>query len=250
MGLFNSTPPFVPPDGPRLLLLGALDLTGVSDARSILTQPRRVALLAMLVLEGARGFVRRDRLAAIFWPEQDTANARAALRKAVHALRRALGDESVLARGDDELRVDPDRLWCDALAFDAAHQAGAHARALELYRGPLLDGFHADLAEFDRWLDTAREERREAAVGSAWALASRLEQEQDLTRAAHWARRVARLAGTDERRVRAAMGLLERAGSRADAVRIYDDFAAFLQREFEVAPATETQALAARLRGD
>jgi DNA-binding SARP family transcriptional activator len=246
--LFDATPPFTAPDGPSLTLLGTLDLAGVADAEAILTQPRRVALLALLALEGARGFVRRDRLAATFWPEQDTSSARAALRKAVHGLRRVLGDEAIIARGDEELRLDPARLWCDVLAFDAAHAAGAHARALELHGGPLLDGFHADLAEFDRWLEVERAERREAAASSAWALASQLEQAQDLTRAAQWARKAARLAGTDERRVRAAMALLDRAGSRADAVRIYDEFAAFLKHEYDVAPATETQALAARLR--
>lgn len=248
MPLFENTLPHAPHDGAQLQLLGALDLLNAHAAAALLTQPRRVALLAVLALESPRGFVRRDRLAAMLWPEQDTANARGALRKAVHALRQTLGDDAVVGRGDEELRLDAARVWCDAVAFDAAHAEGRHARALELYRGPLLDAFHSGVPEFEHWLDAERETRREAAVSSAWALASQLEQAQDLSHAAYWARRVARLAGTDERRVRAAMALLGRAGNRADALRIYDDFAAFLRREFEVAPSAETQALAETLR--
>ncbi len=248
MPSFKTEPPFSPCGDVQLHMLGALDLVGVSDAAPVLTQPRRVALLAVLALESPRGFVRRDRLAAMLWPEQDSSGARAALRKAVHGLRRVLGEDAIGSRGDEELRLDANGVWCDAVAFDAAHAEGNHARALELYRGPLLDGFHSGIGEFEHWLDEAREGRREAALASAWALASQLEQAQDLTRAAHWARRVARLAGTDERRVRAAMALLGRGGNRADALRIYDDFAAFLLREFEVAPSAETQALAESLR--
>lgn len=248
MAHFNTVPPHAPHDGAQLHLLGALDLLHVDDAASLLTHPRRVALLAVLALESPRGFVRRDRLVAMLWPEHDTTNARGALRKAVHAVRRCLGDTAVVGRGDDELRLDATRVWCDAVAFDAAHAEGRHARALELYRGPLLDAFHSGAAEFGQWLDAERETRREAAVASAWALASQLEQAQDLTRAAHWARRVARLAGSDERRVRAAMALLARAGNRGDALRIFDDFAAYLRREFAVAPSAETQALADTLR--
>ena len=40
----------------------------------------------------------------------------------------------------------------------------------------------------------------------------------------------------------------KRAGNRADALRIYDDFAAFLRREFDVTPSAETQAVAESLR--
>lgn len=237
-----------PHDGAELRLLGALDLLRVDDAASLLTQPRRVALLAVLAIESPRGFVRRDRLVSLLWPEHDTTSARSALRKAVHALRKTLGDDAVVGRGDEELRLDASRVWCDVVAFDAAHDAGRHARAIELYRGPLLDAFHSGVHDFGHWLDVEREARREKAVASAWALASQLEGAQDLSRAAYWARRVARLAGTDERRVRAAMELLARAGNRADALRIYDDFAAFLRREFDVTPSAETQAVAESLR--
>ena len=67
----------------RLQILGALDLRDDHglEARAILTQPRRLALLAYLAVTAPRGFQRRDRLLAMFWPEQDDEHARAALNR-------------------------------------------------------------------------------------------------------------------------------------------------------------------------
>ncbi len=244
-----STPSWLTtPDGPQVLLLGPADITGSVDPTPLLTQPRRVALLSVLITDGGRGFVRRDRIAALLWPDLDTAAARAALRKAVHAVRQVLGDTALVARGDEEIRIDPSIVWSDILAFDDAHANSRHGRALELYRGPLLDGFISGVDGYDRWLDGARAVRAERALSSAWALAKEFEAGADFTRASHWARQVARLAGTDERRVRGAMELLERTGNRADALRIYEEFAIALRRDYDARPAAETQAVATRIR--
>ena len=61
--------------------------------REVLAQPKRVALLAYLVVEGQRVPVPRDRLLALFWPESDEARARNALSQALHHLRQALGTD-------------------------------------------------------------------------------------------------------------------------------------------------------------
>ena len=52
----------------RLSLLGHIDLTGPDGRRvqSVLSQPKRLALLAYLAVEGREGFVRRDALTATF----------------------------------------------------------------------------------------------------------------------------------------------------------------------------------------
>ncbi|MBX9929794.1 MAG: hypothetical protein K2X99_12890 [Gemmatimonadaceae bacterium] len=239
------------PDAPiRFGCLGRIELLGAPASDEVVTQPLRVALLTLLCVDGARGFVRRDRLAALLWPELDQAGARGALRRALYALRRALGEAAIEARGEEELRADPAIVWCDAVAFDAAVAAGHHARALELYVGPLLEGFHVESAAFDPWLSEARRARHDAALESAWALATTFETQADLTQASRWARRVARLAQTDERRLRGAMGLLARTGNRADAVRVYEEFVVYLRREFDVAPSAETQELARQLRAN
>lgn len=233
----------------RLLLLGGTELSGAAKGEALLAQPKRLALLAYLAAARPRGYHRRDRLVTMFWPEHDQEHARAALRKAVHAIRSALGDGVVLSRGDEELGVDRDRLWCDAAAFDAAMDDDRLARALELFRGDLLDGFFADAPGFERWVETERERYRERAIEAAWALTQRYERDEQMTQAARWARKVAKLATFDERVLRRVIELLDRAGDRAGAVRAYDDFARRLHAEYGVEPAAETRALIKRVRG-
>ncbi len=128
----------------RFRLVGALDLRDSEDRelRAILRRPKLLALLAYLATARPYGFHRRDALVALLWPELDHGHARNALSQAVHALRRALGPQAVEARGDEELGLSTERVWCDAREFEAALDAGEAGRALELYRGGLLTGFH------------------------------------------------------------------------------------------------------------
>src|SRR5512133_3708423 len=107
----------------QLRVFGALELTqeGGAQVLSILSQPKRAALLCYLAL--SRGLRRRDELLALFWPEQDTEHARAALRQSIYFLRRSLGEDVIVARGDEDLGVDHSLLWCDAVAFEERLEA-------------------------------------------------------------------------------------------------------------------------------
>src|SRR5207247_3927586 len=100
--------------------------------------------------------------------------------QAVHFLRRTLGAEAIVSRADEELGVNQEMVWCDAIAFEAALDAGKAAEALELYRGALLEGFHVSDAapEFGRWLDDerARLSRRHAQAVEETATARRSEE--------------------------------------------------------------------------
>jgi DNA-binding SARP family transcriptional activator len=123
--------------------------------------------------------------------------------------------------------------------------------ALQLYGGELLPGFHVpDCAEFDRWLDDERAAARERAAAATWALAQRLESDNQLSNAAAMARRSVRLTWTDERALRRALSMLDRLGDRAGAARLYDEFATRLMKELEVHPSDETARLMAGIRGD
>src|SRR5439155_8160483 len=87
---------------------------------------------------------------------------RAALRQALHVLRGAFGAGMVVTRGDEEIALNVDHLWCDVVAFDAAITAGRFGEALELYRGDMLGGFFiSGAAEFERWLETERARNEE-----------------------------------------------------------------------------------------
>ena len=226
----------------RLHLLGAPDLRrDGAEFRAVLSQPKRLALLAYLASASPRGFHSRDTLLALFWPELDQERARNALRQALHYLRRALGEEIVTARGDREVGVDPTALWCDAAAFDDAVAAGRHQEALDLYRGDLLPGFFIEEApEAERWLEDERARRRRAAVDSAGALAARAEAAGEHRASALWARRAAALEPLDEGTLRRLLTALDRAGEPAAALEAFSDFARRLDREYGVGPSAAT----------
>ena len=232
-----------------LRILGNAELVSErAGVDALLKQPKRLALLAFLAAARPRGMHRRDRLVGMFWPEQGQEHARAALRKGVWAIRQALGEDALRARGDEELGCDPAVVRADTADFDAAIAQDRLALALELYRGDLLDGFHADAPGFERWLEDERRHYREVAAQAAWTLAERYERGENLTLAARWARRVPLLAPADERALRKAMQLLERAGDRAGAMQLYEEFARRLRADFDVEPSGETRALVERLR--
>jgi DNA-binding SARP family transcriptional activator len=232
-----------------LRVLGNVELASArAGSDALLGQPKRLALLVYVATARPRGMHRRDRLVEMFWPEQSQEHARAALRKSVWAIRQSLGDDVIRTRGDEELGCDPAVVAVDAAEFDVAIAEDRLARALELYRGDLLDGFHADAPGFERWLEDERRRYRDAAAQAAWSLAERYERGESLTLAARWARRVPELAPADERALRKAMLLLERAGDRAGAVQVYESFARRLRADFEVEPSGETRGLVERLR--
>ena len=141
----------------RLRSLGTIDLRDAhgNELRAVLVQPRRFALLVALAVTRPYGFQRRDRLAALFWPEESAERARAALSRAIYFLRSHLGDDVVLSRGAEEISIDRARFSSDAEAFNAALDSGDPAAALDLYGGELLPAFFASGAPgFEEWLES------------------------------------------------------------------------------------------------
>jgi serine/threonine-protein kinase len=238
-----------PARGVALRVFGAIDISGPAGIEALLSQPKRIALLVYLALARPRGFHRRDRLVSIFWPEHSQEHARAALRKSLHAIRHIGESDVLITRGDEEVAVNTSLLECDAIEFDEAIRTGRLARALELYGGDFLDGFFAEAPGFERWMEAERARYRDDAADAAWKLAERYEAGSDLTLAARWARRVVTLAPTDERALRRALQLLDRAGDRAGAIRAYEEFARRLRAEYDAAPSSETANLVRQIRG-
>jgi DNA-binding SARP family transcriptional activator len=215
----------------------------------VLLQSKAVALLACLTIPSPDRFLRRDALVGLLWPELDQARARKALRQTTLVIRTSLGPNSLASRGDEDLALDGQVVSCDVAAFTRAAEDGLLTQALELYRGDLMPGFHlAGCVEFDRWLEGERSDARDRAAGAAWALAQRLEGTSKLSEAGAMARRAMKFSWTDERALRRALGMLERLGDRAGAVRLYEDFRLRLAADLDVAPSAETEALIARIR--
>ena len=235
----------------RLRTLGSVRLFNGDerDLESLLAQPRRVALLVYLALATPRGFHRRDTLLALFWPDHDEAHARNALSQSVHVLRRILGTETIISRADDELGLDWAGFWCDAVAFEAELEAGHVDAALELYRGPLLEGFHVSNAapELDRWLDQQREHyARRYAQALEWMARSR-EAAGDFASAVPWRRKLAALDPLSARAASALMRALAAAGERAQALQHARVHEMLVREELGVAPDPSIVALAREL---
>src|SRR5262245_12674261 len=172
----------------RLLLFGGATLEGDRGpiaGRS--AQRRRLALLALLAV--SRRGLSRDKLIGYLWEESEMEKARRLLSESVYVIRKSLGEDALLANGDD-LRLSPTVVWSDVAEFGDALQAGDDRRAAELYAGPLLDGFFiSEATEFEQWLDRERD-RLAREYGSALArLAESAERNGDYGEAVDWWRK-------------------------------------------------------------
>jgi DNA-binding SARP family transcriptional activator/tetratricopeptide (TPR) repeat protein len=219
-------------------LLGELEVQ--ADGRPIEPPASRRAwsLLAWLALHP--GEHPRSAVAAAFWPDVLDSSARASLRSAAWALRRALGPaaDGALTGGRDRIAL---RCETDLARFEAAVTAGELAAAAECCRGPLL----ADLDE--DWVLEARDEHAHRVSAVLARLAEEAPTPQDAV--GHARRRLA-LDPLDEGAARDLMTRLAAAGDRAGALTIGERLRDRLRAQLGIAPAPQTRALVERLRAD
>ncbi|MGH7446963.1 MAG: tetratricopeptide repeat protein, partial [Longimicrobiales bacterium] len=165
-----------------------------------------------------------------------------------YVINRALGGEVVTAVGD-ELRLQFDRLACDARAFEDAVERGAFDEAVRLYTGPFLDGFFVEGSEdFERWASAERERLQDLYGGALERLAVERAGRGDLRGAVECWRR---LAADDPFNSRVACELadaLNRAGDRAGALQQLQGHISTLEQELGIAPPEEVASLVRTLR--
>ena len=229
----------------RLRTLGVVEVAHDSGEviETLVSQPKRLAFLVYLALASPRGFHRRDRLVALFWPELDDERARAALRRSLHFLRSALGTDALVSRGD-EVAVDTQVLESDVGELETALAEGRLADAVALYRGDFLSGLHVKGAsELDQWMEATRDSLRERVAAACWELADQSAHSSPGDAAA-WSARACALVPYDEGALRRRLQLLHDVGDNAAALRAYKEFAEWLEREFGAAPADATRAVA------
>lgn len=234
-----------------LRMLGSIGLASSdgADVDALLRQPKSVALLAYLATPRPGSWHRRDVLLATFWPELSQTRARAALRSALHLLRRHLDDGTIRTRGDDEVALDAERLTTDVAAMLDDVAARAHDRAVARYAGPLLPGLYiSEAPEFERWLERERARLNDLAVRSAAVLVDEREAAGNLAGATEAARRASELSPDDEGVMRRYVALLDRIGDRVGALAVFERFRARISQEFGSDPSAATLALIADLR--
>jgi DNA-binding SARP family transcriptional activator/tetratricopeptide (TPR) repeat protein len=231
----------------RLLLLGSAQLEGERGpitGRS--AQRRRIALLALLAV--ARRGVSRDKLIGYLWEEADTDRARRLLSEAVYVLRKSLGEDAVLATGD-ELRLNEAVVGCDVVAFTTALESRDFAAAAALYRGPFLDGFFVgDASEFEQWVEGERDRLARDYAGALRRLAEDADSAGEHDAAAGWWRLLARHEPYTATPAIGLMRALDAAGDRAAALQHATSHAMRLARELDAEPDPQVEAFARALR--
>jgi predicted ATPase/DNA-binding SARP family transcriptional activator len=235
----------------RSLFVGLLGPPEVSWAGATLSIMRRQTRALLYRLAVHLSPVPRTQLGYLFWPDVPDTTARRNLTHLLTLLRRALPRPDLLLTDGETVAFDPQHVASDADTFvrltstaDAQARPSALAHALDLYRGPFLDGFALpDCPEFEAWLDLER---------SAWerrcddALAGLVEAHtvaRNYAAAITAARRALSRDELAEEMHRRLIALYAAVGDRAAALRQFEQCAVVLERELGVAPLHETRAV-------
>jgi DNA-binding SARP family transcriptional activator len=186
----------------------------------------------------------------MLWPEADSDRGRRLLSDSVYRINQALGDEALVASGDD-LRLNTAVLPSDVSEFERAVLVGEHEHAAALYMGPFLDGFHLpDSAEFEQWLAEERSRYAGEAARSVEALAGAAEEEGKWTASVAWWRRAAALAPDSSRIALRLMRALEASGDRAAAIRHAAIHGTLVRESLGIEPDAAIERYVASLRAD
>ena len=244
----------------QLCLLGGPRFERAGQAVPI-ERRKALALLAYLALSGRP--LRRESLAAMFWPEAETSEGRAALRRTLSVLNAAL--DGGLDAQRDEVNLLPEQVALDVdrfrqlIATARAHHPVGEApcpsclagltEATTLYRGDFMDGFTLrDSPAFDDWqMQQAEALRRELAEGLE-LLAMGYALQGDYRSALEPARRWVALDPLHEPAQRLLMKLYAWSGQPAAAVRVYQECARLLEAELGITPHPETTRLDEAIR--
>lgn len=225
-----------------------VQLTGTArvnlEANAFVFLPdKRYQLLAYLAYNG--GWVNRDRLVSLFWPDAAPDTSRNNLRQLLSRTR-VLGLSPALLIESHRVRWEVET---DVAAFHRAIQAGRWQEALDLYAGPLLDGLEREgSGDFAAWLEFER-----ARLYGLWrsAVLRRSEELEGLgwhLEAAEQLRQLIEGDELDEAALAAYVGALSRAGGRDRALRAYEAFVGRLRQELGLGPTAELERLALLLR--
>jgi len=231
-----------------LNLFGGVRLDGPSGPVSgHAGQRRQLALLALLATAGPGG-LGREKVQALLWPESPTDAARHSLANALYRLRTTLGEDCIEA-GRDILRLNPAVVRTDVGDFEALLDQGEMEKALELYRGPFLDGFHLKgSSEFEDWRSALALRLGRQFEETLEKLAVRAEGERDWKRAIGlWER----LSAHDPLNTRLALGQMRcmaASGDPGNAIQAGEEHSRLLQEELDADAPPELTAFLESLR--
>lgn len=245
----------------RFRLLGTFELTVNEPLRVASLEGRKAQeLISYLLLTPAQSKA-RDAAVEALWPGAAPETGRKQVRQALwhihQAVDRGMPDNQRLVIADsDHLAVNQDRtLWCDALEFGKSldgleseevedEDGGRAERALEIYRGPLLDACYSE------WCLVERERLQGLYLAALDRASVQAEARLDYEAAARWASALLRIDPAHERSHRRLMHLLYAMDDRTGALRQFKRCCRALESELGIQPSGRTAALAAAIRAD
>jgi predicted ATPase/DNA-binding SARP family transcriptional activator len=203
-------------------------------------------LLALLTLHHGRP-VAREWLAGALWPDMEQSQAFANFRPVLSELRSSLGHQKARLQSPSRLTLllELTGAQVDLLAFDAAiksKQLPSLEQAVELYRGPLLEGCN------EEWMYQDRTVREQNCLQALQTLAdSALTAENFHTAIGYYQRAISIDPFWDSAR-RGWMEALAKSGNRNAALQVYREFMDLLRNDPTATPDEQTTALYKRLR--
>jgi DNA-binding SARP family transcriptional activator len=247
--------PYVPdpPDVPALQirLFGGVIISVDGDYIADLATRKAEALLIYLVCNPHPQ--QRETLADLLWDDLPAERAAGNLRLTLNQLRKRLAPFLDITRHTIAIRPDLAR-WVDVDEFarllaTTPQDSATLARALELYRGDFLQGFHLrDARGFSEWQAAQVDHWRQRALAAMRALADRYTAHSNYAEGLAWVTRMLALDPLDEAAHRQKMLLFARSGQRQAAVRQYQACKRTLQEELGLDPEPATEALYGRIR--
>jgi len=207
----------------------------------------------------------RETLATLLWDDCSTAQSKQYLRKALWQLLAALETQDEAIRSQllvvepDWVRCDTEAdLWLDVAEFEHAitplrgiqgreltpEAVQSLQRAVQLYEGDLLEGWHQD------WCLYERERLQNAYLGTLDKLMGYCETHQEYEAGLEYGARILGFDRSRERTHRRLMRLHCLLGDRIAALRQFERCVAALDEELGVSPDRRTQALYHEIRAD
>jgi DNA-binding SARP family transcriptional activator len=207
----------------------------------------------------------RETLASLLWPDTTTTQSKKNLRQALWQLHSALGshnepvkDRIFLVESDwVQLNSQAD-LWLDVAVFEQAYHLvqktpgleldGSQAQLLQdtvqLYQGPLLEGWYQD------WCILERERLQSMYLAMLDKLMSYYEAHDDYETSLLYGMHIMCYDRARERTHRRMMRLYYLTGDRAEALRQYERCAGALEEELGVSPSKSTIAIYRQIQAD
>jgi DNA-binding SARP family transcriptional activator len=248
-----------------LRLLGPFVATLAGEAITGFETVKVRALAAYLATEMGRPHYRAS-LAGLLWPDWPQPSAMRNLRHALAVLRKVIGDRQadppflLISRETLQFNQEGDA-WVDVVAFERGinpvqvkHAANPAAHpalqaAVNLYRGPFLEGFSLnDSPAFEEWVLGKREYLNRLAFQGLHSLAAEAEAAGNYEQGLVYARRQLELEPWLEEAHQQVMRLLAQDGQRSAALAQYEACQALLMKELGVQPSAETTRLYETIR--